>query len=125
MLRGHEAGEIFAAVFFEAGWNWAGRVEHDAGFFAACGCCDAFEWQEAACGAFPARRCRRIEYCRAVCGAELLPDAADDRDSCAEARDRGHGCRSGRIFWIAPRIGGVGAAVPEEPVGDCARGGIA
>src|SRR5208282_1002710 len=125
MLRGRSEGAIFAALFFDAEWNWTGRIEHDAGIFAAGDRVVGRDGKEAAGGFVPARGGGWPEYRGAVCGTELLPDAAYNCGSTAEARWSGRGHRPGRIFWAAPGLGAACAALPKESLGDCACGGVA
>src|SRR5258706_16059471 len=100
MLRRRTWVEVFAAVFFEARWRGDGRVERDAGVFAARGGDDAERWEKAARGVVPTRRGGRIEYRGAIRRTELLPDAAVDFDFAAEERIAGSGGRSWGIFLV-------------------------
>src|SRR5881397_1559359 len=120
MLRGSSQFAIFAAVFFEARRRGDGRVERDAGVLAARGRGYTFRRKEATCRLVSARRGGWTEYCCAVWRTELLPDAANDRDSTAEERidERSGGPRW--IFWMASESGSAGTAVSQEPICDCA-----
>src|SRR5580698_5081048 len=124
MLRRRQGIEIFAAVFFEAGRRGDGRPERDAGVFAAGGGGDASVRQEATRRAVSARRGGWIEHCGSVWRTELLPVAAEHRDSAAETRRSGCSYRSRWVFWAASEPCASRAFVPSESAGHRACGGI-
>src|SRR5260370_11373223 len=124
MLRRSARAEVFAAVFFEAGRNRHGWAQRDAGVFAARGGGDADAEQEAVRGAVSAGRRGWTKHRSALCGAELLPHAADDRDSAAATWRNRCGCRSRRILRIASESGAARNAISKESDGYRARGGF-